>query len=368
MSKSNYPRLTSKLLALSKSDDYEEAKLEWRITGNVWRENTVNNDKLRSHSCGHPNKCLCGHPIVYHFEIENTLTNVKEIVGSTCIGNWMILRHMSEKLNIPKETITEEMIENWKQEAVQSLVKEAYWKTSKGKAFTFMFNKCKDLDLRINVRNTGKTYFDKTLQKFVNKTEIRKRSSGEYGIDNYEMASIVWRWNHPDNPKAQIRTTGYPNEKLFSDLSLFNMKISEHLEKIEKEDMEFNARLEVLQDATPKFSRALSESILQSKEDREFKRLCESKAIPYFDMSFASNDWEADFIKRMRLRITEGQAVSKKQSDVLVRIVNQRKEMATEKQINYLKTLGYKGDFALLTKNSASKEIDNMIKKKEKIQ
>ena len=71
MSKSNYPRLTSKLLALSESDDYEEAKLEWRITGNVWRENTVENNELHSHPCGHPNKCLCGHPIVYHFEIEN---------------------------------------------------------------------------------------------------------------------------------------------------------------------------------------------------------------------------------------------------------------------------------------------------------
>ena len=37
MSKSHYPRLTDRLLALSESDDYEEAKHEWRITGRVWR-------------------------------------------------------------------------------------------------------------------------------------------------------------------------------------------------------------------------------------------------------------------------------------------------------------------------------------------
>ena len=79
MSQSNYPRLTSKLLALSQSDDYEEAKLEWRITGNVWRAtNTQSYDnsngiptQVRNHPSGHPAHCLCGHPIVYHFEIEN---------------------------------------------------------------------------------------------------------------------------------------------------------------------------------------------------------------------------------------------------------------------------------------------------------
>ena len=36
-----------------------------------------------------------------------------------------------------------------------------------------------------------------------------------------EMASIVWRWNHPNNPKAQINTRGYPNRKLLQDLDDF---------------------------------------------------------------------------------------------------------------------------------------------------
>ena len=81
MSKSNYPRLTDRLLALSNSDDYEEAKHEWRITGRVWRlskHQTYDNSngiprEVRQHPSNHPAKCLCGHPIVYHFEIENTL-------------------------------------------------------------------------------------------------------------------------------------------------------------------------------------------------------------------------------------------------------------------------------------------------------
>tara|TARA_R110000751_G_scaffold54988_2_gene118038 strand:+ start:2039 stop:3148 length:1110 start_codon:yes stop_codon:yes gene_type:complete len=365
--KANYPRLTSKLLALSQSDDYEEAKLEWRITGRVWRQTiggiNSNGITLRTHPCGHPSFCLCGHPITYHFEIENTITGVKEIVGSTCIGSWMVLRHMSEKLNILKSTITEEMIEVWKQEAVQGLVKDAWW-ASEGKRFTFIFNEIKDLDLRINVRQTGKQYFDKKLKKYVAATEIRKRASGEYQSEHYEMASIVWRWNHPNNPKAQINISGYPNERLLQDLYWFHIHIKEHLETISKEDILVDARMEVLQTATVKFNHKLAGAMLETKENSAFSRLCESKSMPYFDISFASNEWEADFIKRMRVRLTDGDTISPKQQTVLIRIVKNQKEMATEKQINYLKSLKYEADFALLTKNAASKEIDRLIKKR----
>ena len=101
---STYAKITTPLLELSEAEDYEDAKLEWRITGNVWRDTAAS---VRDHPSNHPNHCLCGHNIVYHFEIENTMNKTKEIVGSTCIGNWMVLRHMSEKLNVPKDTITE---------------------------------------------------------------------------------------------------------------------------------------------------------------------------------------------------------------------------------------------------------------------
>ena len=104
-----YGRITSKILELSNANDYEEAKKEWRITGNVWRHGVNDESRLgfrvRDHVSGHPNSCLCGHDIVYHFEIENTENGTKEIVGSTCIGNWMVLRHMEEKMKIDRRTI-----------------------------------------------------------------------------------------------------------------------------------------------------------------------------------------------------------------------------------------------------------------------
>lgn len=28
-----------------------------------------------------------------------------------------------------------------------------------------------------------------------------KRGSGKIGEEGYQMSSIVWRWNHPHNPK-----------------------------------------------------------------------------------------------------------------------------------------------------------------------
>jgi len=370
MSKSNYPRLTSKLLALSEADDYEEAKLEWKITGNVWRAtNTQTYDnsngvpiQVRNHPSGHPAHCLCGHPIVYHFEIENTLTEVKEIVGSTCIGNWMVLRHMIENLKIDKKTITEEVIEEWKNATVQSLIKNAWWEKS-GTRFTKWFNEIKDLDLRINVRNTGKQHYSSKLQKFVSSNEIRKRATGSFQSEYYEMASIVWRWNHPDNPRAQILTQGYPNERLMNDISLFRMNIKEHLANVSNEDMMINARIEVLKSSSIKFNDKLAGAILETKENSAFKLLCEKKCMPYFDASFASTEWEASFIKRMQVRLIEGDIISPKQEKVLIKIVNNQKEMASEKQINYLKSLKYEGDYGLLTKNVASKEIDRLIKR-----
>ena len=49
-----------------------------------------------------------------------------------------------------------------------------------------------------------------------------KRGSGKMGDDDYQMSSIVWRWNHPNNPKNQQITRGYPNDKLWSDLIYFH--------------------------------------------------------------------------------------------------------------------------------------------------
>lgn len=65
-------QLTSRLIALSVSDTWDEAKLEWGLD-HVWREDE-------------PDTCLCGHfPIIEICLLLNRRNNNKAIVGNCCV-------------------------------------------------------------------------------------------------------------------------------------------------------------------------------------------------------------------------------------------------------------------------------------------
>ena len=64
------------------------------------------------------------------------------------------------------------------------------------------------------------------------------------------------------------------------------------------------------------------------------------------------------------MALTEGRLLSDRQASTLLKIVNRQSEPASEKQINYLRRLGYTGDYALLTKKTASVEIDLLVKER----
>ena len=69
--------LINRLTEISVSDDWDEVKHEWRATGNVWYRpmRYINTEYLEipePHRSNHPNYCVCGHPIAWHFEVENT--------------------------------------------------------------------------------------------------------------------------------------------------------------------------------------------------------------------------------------------------------------------------------------------------------
>jgi|TARA_R100000027_G_scaffold56826_1_gene46260 hypothetical protein len=358
----NYPALTSRLLNLSVSDDYEIAKKEWRITGKVWKKSPVGRyrDIILNHPSGHPHHCLCGKDIVYHFEIENTENGVKEIVGSTCINNWMVLRHMSETLNIPLSAITEEKIEQWKNIAVQTLIKEAWW-DEEGEEFTQLFDEIKDLDLRMNVKKTAKKYYDNVLKEYRPVTYLRKTSSGKFGRDDYLMASIVWRWNHPDNKKAQINTRGYPNQRLLNDMDLFSIYIDEYLEKIGIEDKYAEDRKTFLENLDLDIKDRLSKLREHDISERKFLEACLYFGFPVFNAyEDGSSQWERSFLQDMRRLFIRGGEPSERQAERLKEILLTGKTAkATEKQVAYLKSLGFdKGDS--LTKKEASKKIDEL--------
>lgn len=320
-----YSRLTNKLLALSNSDDYEEAKKEWRITGEVWKQSP--NETTRNHVSGHPSSCLCGHDIVYHFEIENTENGTKEIVGSTCINNWMVLRHMEEKLKIDRRTITEKMIEEWKQTAVQTLIKDAWWEES-GEEFTNTFDEIKELDLRINVKKTGKTYWDESVKDYRPETFIRKSSNGLYGTPTYEMASIVWRWNHPDNPRRQRDSKrGTPNNKLMEDLVLFKINMQKHLDIVNKIDSIDSNRIIHLDNVNSYITKKLVTVNDNDLDQQKFLHSCQFYGIRPFTTGEAQNNWERRFLRDMRRKIVRMERPSPKQCDSLINILQRRNDV-----------------------------------------
>ena len=365
--------LKRKMTELSVSDDYDEAKHEWVATGNVWWRGC---GEERPHwAMEHPDQCLCTHNIVYHFEIHNTENHIRECVGSDHINSYLIIRAIEEEQNISREAITEEMIEEWVKVNVATMKKNAWWNNN-GERFESMFNEIKDLDLRVNVRTKG-NYYDPKVKKYVPKTVIRKTSSGQYGSALYKMGSIVWRWNHPDNPKAQIHSRGYPTEKLMNDLSLFFALLQQHKDKTEAEDKEYQDRVIEVQKQVALLkeqnvanqrriaeNRVLAENMRADTEDAEFTENCKRYGLLPFSEESASNDWERKFLRSVRSWILSDREPTTAQVATLEKIINSERDFvsATDKQCAFLLKLGFDGDISKLSKRQASNEIDNYEK------
>ena len=289
--------LKERLTDLSESDNWAEAKLEWKATGNIWyvpmRESA--DDVLPNvHQEKHPHECICGHKIAWHFEILNTENDTLEIVGSEHIGFWMVARHLVENLNMPADMITQERIKIWVKEAVKSMKADWWWNTY-GEQFEDWFNELSETDLRTNVRN-GDSYWDEDTNRYEHQKLIRKKAIGKIGEPEYAMASIVWRWNHPDNEgvfytnkktglkikkttwkdlpeeqkyiyelrndnpysgrkrislwdrsvesTAQKDTRGYPNERLWNDIQMFYLNLSKYKSKLTEQDEERAERVQ----------------------------------------------------------------------------------------------------------------------------
>jgi len=348
-------KLRENMVSLSVADNYDEAKHEWIATGEVWWRGigTPRPDWANDH----PDKCLCDHHIVYHFEIHNTENGARECVGSDHINSYMILRAIVEETGMDVGAITEDMIQEWIDVRVASLMKDAWWRAN-GEDFTQLFDEVKELDLRINVRRTGRYMFDKTLGITVPQTKIRKKGKGVVGTEDYEMASIVWRWNHPDNPKAQINTKGFPNERLLTDMTIFKALIERHKETVAEEDEVIESKR--LQNESYRKQAAIRNSVLREKKEKEFRESCEYLDIPVFTIDMAFNDWEKRFLTDVEGRILRRKELSPRQVDKIKSIYERYNDKPTERQVNYLRSLGYEGDISTLTKGKVSSLIDEM--------
>tara|TARA_R110002020_G_scaffold34352_2_gene104580 strand:+ start:204 stop:1457 length:1254 start_codon:yes stop_codon:yes gene_type:complete len=377
--------LKENLTALSVADDWAEARKEWKATGNVWY--IPMNDEAAEvlpepHKSSHPHYCICGHPIAWHFEIENSENGRIEIVGSEHIGFWMIVRHLIENLDMPEDMVTQERVKEWITEAVKSMKAEWWWKTN-GEQFEEWFEAIKEIDLIINTRE-GKTYWDNDTSRNEHQLLIRKKSEGTMGTADYQMASIVWRWNHPDNQKtAQIHTRGYPNDRLWNDLMIFFFSLEKHknaFDEMTKEREERIAhiieerrigaerrRIEQEQWAarqeTRRREREEEEAQRQELRDTAMERTCAEWEIPQFSSEDGKTDWEKSFLHDMTLRINNLMNISVKQKKRVIKIIRRQNDPATEKQLAYIRRLGGTPN-ALMTKEQASAIIGELLEGK----
>jgi hypothetical protein len=380
-------RLKERMVELSNADNYDEAKREWIVTDNVWyipfgeAATIVLPDE---HCVGegihvHPHECLCGHPIVWHFEVENTENGNKQIVGSEHIESYMVIRHFESKGYKPTE-VTEQMIDDWINEKVKSLKAEWWWDLH-GEQFEEWFEEVRELDLRVNVRETGRYRYDYATARNNPVKAIRKRGEGAFGQTGYKMASIVWRWNHPDNSKRQIESRGYPNERLWNDLQIFYITQQTYRIQIEAEERETAQRVEQLAEQVRireanqvraneerrrlneerrvrQEQQAIEEAELEGvREERRianviadrmnadtdnevFMDMCEYYDIPPFTPAIATKDWDKRFLTDMVRTLSLGKQISDRQIEFLRNIVIDEPLPATDKQKWYIKKLG----------------------------
>ena len=358
-------KLKENMVALSKADNYDEAKHEWIATGEVWWRGLRVPQPSWVSTEGY---CLCGHHIVYHYEIHNTEPNTRMAVGSDHINSYLILRAIREETGLKDGEITDSMIDEWVTVRVDALIKTAWW-NNHGDDFTEMFDDIKELDLRLNVRQTGKRFYNQELQYYEDITAIRKVSSGKFGDPDYEMSSIVWRWNHPDNPKAQIHTRGYPNDKLWKDLTMFWAFIEQHKEKVSQLDEKVALRIEELKNHKEEVlarrerrleQLAIAESARKQKEQERFEVSCDYYGWRTFDRTDGINAWERGFLTDMRNRILQNYEPTERQAEELNRIINRNDKPASDKQLAYVVALGYGEDTSEMTSRQVSIIIDKL--------
>jgi len=322
-------RIVRPMVAISVADNYDEAKHEWRVTGNVW-----NGAPIEGHPSNHSWQCLCGHKIHWHFEIENTENHLLEIVGSDCVENWMVYRHLTETKKINPAIVTEEKIKEWMSTMVMELKAEA-WQEKHGEHFTEMFTAIADIDLRVNT-NSKKSKYDIQTERYEPVLILRKKSSGSH-TNNYKMASIVWRWNHPDNPKSQLIKYGFPTDKLWADLVLFYAMWMDKLDYIEKQDAKRVKRINEIKDRKERAK--LSTTIREEIDDGSFAESCEYYGIEPFEIESGKNGWERGFLRDIKNRMLRNNELSEKQYQTLIKIIRGNNNPATIKQLAYLEKL-----------------------------
>ena len=78
----------------------------------------------------------------------------------------------------------------------------------------------------------------------------------------------------------------------------------------------------------------------------------------------ASNQWESRFLYDMEIRVRNKNELTERQLESLMKVINRYNDKPTERQVNYLRALGYDGDINSLLRGQVSKLIDELKEEK----
>ena len=192
------------------------------------------------------------------------------------------------------------------------------------------------------------------------------------------MASVVWRWNHPDNPRKQIETRGYPNEQLWKDIQLLYARMETFNAELDVKDAERATRIETVvaerneaeqkeairRQAIKEKAEQIREETGQEYDDTALVEACIYYDIPAFTIDMGKNDWENRFLNDMRNRIVNRKELSERQLNRLLIIIDPEsapEQTATIKQTRYIERLG--GEVVDgLSKQEASELIGELLR------
>ena len=224
------------------------------------------------------------------------------------------------------------------------------------------------------------------------------------------MASVVWRWNHPNNPKNQQRVHGYPNKKMQDINYLFvrekdnilafmetQRKLEEKRAEIaEQERLRREREKRLAEERQRKWeeerpareaaeaARREQQAILRKQRELEaerqaqirkaqsienlqtndetFEEMCYYYGIQPFNLDTAKNDWERNFLSSIKTQMSSKKELTPPQLATLQRVLQ---DSPTAKQLAFLDDLGHPDISSIKSKHEASKEISRLLASRE---
>ena len=218
---------------------------------------------------------------------------------------------------------------------------DAWWKEN-GEDFTEFYEAIQEIDERYSVRY-HKRYWNHRTSRYERSTKLAKTNKGSLS----NMASVVWRWDHPHNPKSQRTTRGYPNPRLWRDIIIMFARLEQFQERMREEDEEKKRReLEIFllqqeaQRAYEERARLQAERLKQQERIREegytmnqkkaFIDLCNYYDIPKFSSLMGQHHGERRFISQMKKKMCNDLEPNDDQRKKLFEILGRNQKWSEE--------------------------------------